>query len=64
MKKQLRIYGFRSLLMGMVLFLVSFIQMFNYKDNRPMLENWAVVTLFAELVVLFSVISLIINKNK
>lgn len=64
MKKQLRIYGFRSLLIGMVLFLVSFIQMFNYKDNRPMLENWAVIALFAELVVLFSAISLIINKNK
>jgi hypothetical protein len=64
MDKQLHKYGIRTLFLGMVLFLGSFMQMYRYVDNRPMLENWAVITLFAELIILFSTISLIINKYK
>jgi hypothetical protein len=54
---------FITLLSGLIMFSVAFVKGSQLTMNNPVKENMVIVMLFACIVSLFSIISIITNKN-
>lgn len=63
MKNVLRFAQNTTLISGSLLLMLSFVMGGN-ADSQALKENWLVVMAFAELLVLYSIVSIYLNKNK
>jgi uncharacterized membrane protein len=63
MKNVLSIAQNTALIVGSLLLMFSFVMGAN-ADSQPIRENWLLVMGFAELLVIYSIVSVYINRNK